>query len=1258
MERVRRRWWTWSVSLLALLVILAAAISGLFQLAVLELPSYRDRLSDWVTQVAGRPVDIDGVNLVWSGIHPRLDLEGITLYAENGEDEVLSADRLSLNFGLLRLATGDLMPDAIELSGLSLAVDVDAQGHVNIIGLDASPEAKPDYAQWLKQIEHFHHVRLLDSDLQITAPQLPDSPLSLHLAQADFTGTQRGLSVRAHLELPPNYGKSLDLNADLGGDLIQPESWSGKVNVRVDQPQPQPWLRRWLQPGTRVGIGPSQLEIDSHLQSGKFTAVDLHLQSGPMLAARAGQSTTLHSLEFLAHAAPTSAGGWQMNVAHLVINGSDQLHGSLQYVPAADGSGYDLGVEADQLKLDQLAPWLSHFRSKSLLLAAHSRGDIDGLVLRLHDGDDRLQYQLRAVLKNFGYVAGDGPAGVSGISGELSADESGGRLHLAGNGVTLDLPHAMRSPVPFDTLTGELQWQRQSEGWQLAMPKFTWQLAGTQGQGAVSLLLPAADGQSPDIDLTADFNAADVTQLKPFIPSHWHPHLHDWLTDGILGGRVANGMLSIHGPLDDFPFEKHPDGKWKLDFDANAVKLLYHPDWPQVDDINAHLSFTGNSLDVSVDNGSVLGLRLTKASARFADFSDGQLQVDAAVNGDLPKFYDFLRASPLKKTLAGLVDHTSASGAAKVEVHLDIPLHDAEQTEVNGDVALNDAQLYYKGLRQPIYGISGNIEFNQHGVISTPIKAKFEDLDLAVHIAPREDTKGVISASFDYGIKADGSGVSEFVPEFLRKALSGHAHWTAELPLTADHTGLTISTDMKGIAVALPAPLGKSAEQTVPLSVMIGAGDNDSTRVRVKYQDRLSADIALAPTAKTATAAAGTAVRGMNLRMGKDTAAAATTGTFVRGNVDDLDLGAWHVALGTVGKSSVALQQVDLHVGHLHLLGQTVSDVHLIYTPNTQGSTTLLDGAGAEGKVDWDESTGDKLTARLKHLKLDVQAPPTDEAAASADTAEASALDPTQLPQLDISVDQLNAGDADLGKATVMTQRIDGGQSLAQCDFSGGATTLHAEGQWTRINGQSSAALKFDLDSHDIATMLKAFGYAPNLDAKDSHFTGDLKWPARAAGLKWELAQGPIKIDVNTGKLSAVESGAGRVLGLLNFYALPRRLTLDFRDVTSSGLAFDNINGSFNLADGVAKTDNLDIDGASLRMEVRGQVGLLARDIDQTVKVYPSVSSGVTLGAMLLGGPAVGALVLIAQQVFKHPLEKLTELDYHVTGPWDNPKIE
>jgi uncharacterized protein YhdP len=41
-----------------------------------------------------------------------------------------------------------------------------------------------------------------------------------------------------------------------------------------------------------------------------------------------------------------------------------------------------------------------------------------------------------------------------------------------------------------------------------------------------------------------------------------------------------------------------------------------------------------------------------------------------------------------------------------------------------------------------------------------------------------------------------------------------------------------------------------------------------------------------------------------------------------------------------------------------------------------------------------------------------------------------------------------------------------------------------------------------------------------------------------------------------------------------------------------------------------------------------------------------------------VGGPAAGALVLLAQQVLGKPLDKLTQFSYRLTGPWDNPKVE
>jgi uncharacterized protein YhdP len=52
------------------------------------------------------------------------------------------------------------------------------------------------------------------------------------------------------------------------------------------------------------------------------------------------------------------------------------------------------------------------------------------------------------------------------------------------------------------------------------------------------------------------------------------------------------------------------------------------------------------------------------------------------------------------------------------------------------------------------------------------------------------------------------------------------------------------------------------------------------------------------------------------------------------------------------------------------------------------------------------------------------------------------------------------------------------------------------------------------------------------------------------------------------------------------------------------------------------------------------------------------VSTAVTVGATLLGGPIGGGVALLAQEIFNKPFSKLSRFSYHVTGSWDNPQIK
>ena len=178
------------------------------------------------------------------------------------------------------------------------------------------------------------------------------------------------------------------------------------------------------------------------------------------------------------------------------------------------------------------------------------------------------------------------------------------------------------------------------------------------------------------------------------------------------------------------------------------------------------------------------------------------------------------------------------------------------------------------------------------------------------------------------------------------------------------------------------------------------------------------------------------------------------------------------------------------------------------------------------------------------------------------------------------------------------------------------------------------------------------------MEAKHGELHGDVSWNGGFDLDQLTHANGTIGVKAETGQLLAVQPGAGRVLGLFSVAALPRRLSLDFKDLTEKGLAFDSVHGDFELRDGNAYTSNLLLRGPAAEIGIAGRTGLATRDYDQTAVVTGNLGASPALAGALAGGPAVGAAVLLFSQIFKEPLKGITRGYYRITGPWDNPTVE
>src|SRR5258708_12299587 len=119
----------------------------------------------------------------------------------------------------------------------------------------------------------------------------------------------------------------------------------------------------------------------------------------------------------------------------------------------------------------------------------------------------------------------------------------------------------------------------------------------------------------------------------------------------------------------------------------------------------------------------------------------------------------------------------------------------------------------------------------------------------------------------------------------------------------------------------------------------------------------------------------------------------------------------------------------------------------------------------------------------------------------------------------------------------------------------------------------------------------------------------DLNWDGAPTADALSGAAGYVQLSLDKGQIAGINPGDGGVLGLASIAALPRRLALDFSDLTDKGLAFDTVRGDFDLRDGNAYTENVLVKGPAAEIGLIGRVGLKTKDYHQTAVVTGSLGS-------------------------------------------------
>ncbi|MFC5302427.1 YhdP family protein [Azospira restricta] len=1259
----RRCWRALGWTLLAAYFAFAGLVLTLRYSVLPNIEHYRGDLEQLASRALDLPVRIDGIEAGWAGLKPDLTLSGVTVSDAAGRP-ALTFSRVEAILDWSSLWRLQLRLALLAIDEPVLHIRRDATGALSVAGLPVS-EGESEFPAWVlaqKRIR-INGATLVWEDALRGAPPLILEDVNLAL---DNRGRHHRFGLTALP--PPELAARIDLRGNLDGDdLGALDEWAGQLYTELAYVDLAGW-RRWVDYPVALPQGRGGLRAWLSIGEGRLLdlTADLALRDVRLRLARPLPEMHLDALSGRLGGRLRQGGFAAFGKGlTLALEDGTQLPPtdfSADWQAAAEGGGQGSATASrlDLPLLVRLSAYLPLDAGSRKLLADYApSGSISDLRLSFAGGAERLQrYALRANFADLGLRAQGYFPGFFGISGSLDASERGGSVSIRAQKSGLDLPSVFPEPrLAFDTLSAGVRWKVDGETIDVDLDQV--EFAGDHAAGSAGGRYRYHGTGAGEIDLVATLSRARGDAVWRYMPHVVDVEARDWLRRGITAGSASDAKLTLKGDLDRFPFVDG-SGTFLVTAKAHDVTIDYAPGWPKLEHVDGDLRFAGAGMRVDAKRGALFGTRIAATVAEIPDFDAAhpQLRVRGRVEGPTADFLRFIEASPVGETLDHATSDMRAQGQGRLDLALDIPLSNAEETRVKGDFRFIDNQVTVEPLLPPLTNVNGNLQFTDGSISVRNIDGLFLGGPVKVRAETTRDGRVDVVASGS--LSAMQARRQYDLPLF--DSLSGGADWRADIRVKKSSAEIVVESTLEGLSSALPAPFNKTAGDALPLrfekGLVVGVRRDEPL-------DRIQLSL-------------GRVARGELLRRrGNDGSWLPLRGALAVGAplvlpdkglavvvaVPQVDADFWRAALSPAGNgngngkngtgqgpAAYLPDRVELRSEQLDAFGRQFHDVRLVAT-SAAGRIWQASVASREasGEVQFDTFGRGALRARLKTFAA--EAPPPGE------LPERPATTLEDLPALDVIADSFSVGGKKLGRLELQARNEATNWRIEKLSISNPDGRLDGNAVW-RMQSPQRFDLDFKLVSEDAGGLLERLGYADTLKRGSATLAGKLSWAGVPIRIDYPTLAGEMRVEAARGQFAKIDPGAaGKLLGLISLQSLPRRISLDFRDVFSEGFAFDSIAGRMEVKGGVMRTDRLQIDGPAARVLMRGEVDLQHETQKLVVNVQPELGGTAALGVALVN-PVAGAAALLAHKVLQNPLNQIFSFDYSVTGKWDDPKVE
>jgi uncharacterized protein (TIGR02099 family) len=1225
--------------------VLAATVLAVRFWVLPDIERYREDIVAAMSRGLGLPVRVGSIQAGWLGVRPHIALTDVRIYDAQGREALVlpSIENVVAWRSLLR---GELRLHSVAIDGPRVSVRRDAAGELYVAGLKIATQGDSGaggFGAWLLAQEEIaiRGAEIEWRDELRGAPPLVLQGVELRLVnQGDLH--QLGLKAR----IPPELGDFIEARAAVRGDELRPSMLNARLFMQVGYTDLAAW-RAWLEYPFAVRSGQGALRMWATVEKGALAEATADVALAGLHATLADELSPLElasvhgRLQSRALADGVEFSG--RGLAVVVERGAQMPRTDFQLVWRPQGGG---AVAASALDLDairqlvgslpvppQLAQTLEEIGPSGRL--ADSRLEWSGPF----DAPTRLN--LKAAFDELALRAREGMPGFSGLSGSVEATLDKGKLSLSSSKAVLDVSKVFSDPrLELDTLSGQLDWERAADGsYTVRIASLTF--ANDHASGNVYGSYTRAGAGPGSIDLSGVLNRADGRYVGRYLPSVLQGPAREWLAKAIVAGQASDVRLRVRGDLRHFPFTDPSTGQFQVTARVEKGVLEYAPGWPRVEDIVAELNFERDRMEIVGRSGSIYGTQLSNVRVAMPSLRgpERHVQVNGQADGPTAEFLRFLLDSPLRDT-AAFAAGMKTTGRGKLRLKLDIPLQAVARTRVSADYEFERNQLTVLSWLPPVDAASGRLAFTESSFTMHDVKGTFLGGQVAVSGGTRAGRGVEVLARGDASFNA----TQTLFDHPLRKYLSGSFGYSVGVRAQDGAARVTFDSSLRGLESSLPAPLAKSAAEQMPLRVEVNpAARGERDRVSISLGNVARAEVQRRRQGDEMTVQR-TAVwvypqRNQPIRLPE------RLGTLVYGSLPAFDFDRWLPLLSTPGGGDAQTVSMELRFGSLTALGRTFGNVALRASAESSGWSANVNADEVAGDLSYRARPQPRIIARLSRLNIPADHEP---AKPKADPR------PVDYPAVDLVVEDFNFRGKPFGRVELVASRAGEDWRIERASMANPDATLSARGMW--FAAPSRTALQFDLEAGDFGTFLGRVGNPNAVKGGRARMQGSLAWQADPAAPDLATLAGDVQMQAEDGQFLEIEPGLGKLIGLMSLQALPRRITLDFRDVFSKGFQFDRISSSGQIEGGTLRLREFRMRGSAAEVDMSGEVDLARETQDLKVRVVPSLSDSAALGIGIVN-PVAGVAAAIAQRILKNPLGQIFAFDYQVTGSWSDPKV-